>query len=95
MVVRSAMQLLLQRAGNLPASYVVHTVGPVWNEGNNKEIEKLRSCYQNSLALASEYKAKSITFQNISTGIYLIPKQLAAETALESVTAYLDSLASQ
>ncbi|MHA6533685.1 O-acetyl-ADP-ribose deacetylase [Paenibacillus sp. BAC0078] len=84
-------EAVITTAGNLPASYVIHTVGPVWNGGNNNEIEKLKSCYKNSLRFASDYKAKSIAFPNISTGIYRFPKQLAAETALEAVLNYLNS----
>ncbi|WP_274648997.1 O-acetyl-ADP-ribose deacetylase [Paenibacillus humicola] len=83
-------EAVITTAGNLPASHVIHTVGPVWNGGNKNEIEKLKSCYRNSLSLASEYKAKSIAFPNISTGIYRFPKQLAAETALEAVFDYLN-----
>ncbi|WP_409342872.1 O-acetyl-ADP-ribose deacetylase [Paenibacillus sp. MBLB4367] len=87
-------EAVITSAGSLPASYIIHTVGPVWNGGNSNEIEKLRSCYKNSLRLAMENKAKSIAFPNISTGIYRFPKQIAAETALESVVFYLDSLIS-
>ncbi|MFC0215826.1 O-acetyl-ADP-ribose deacetylase [Paenibacillus chartarius] len=72
-------------AGNLPASYVIHTVGPVWNGGTNNEMEKLRSCYMNCLRLAAEHNVKSIAFPNISTGIYRFPKQLAADIALKAV----------
>lgn len=86
---------VITTAGNLPASYVIHTVGPMWNEGNNDEIEKLRNCYENSLRLATGYKAKSIAFPNISTGIYRFPKLLAAETALEAVLDYLNSVSTE
>lgn len=86
-------EAVITTAGNLPASYVIHTVGPVWNDGNSNEIEKLNNCYANSLRLASEHKAKSIAFPNISTGIYRFPKQLAAETALQAVFEYLNSVA--
>lgn len=84
-------EAVITSAGNLPASYIIHTVGPVWNGGNNKEFEKLRSCYENSLRLASEYEAKAIAFPNISTGIYRFPKRLAAETAIEAVINYLNT----
>jgi O-acetyl-ADP-ribose deacetylase (regulator of RNase III) len=87
-------EAVITTAGNLPASYVIHTVGPVWNGGNNNEIEKLNRCYSNSLLLAAEYKAKSIAFPNISTGIYRFPKQLAAETALHTTISYLKPLSS-
>lgn len=80
-------EAVITTGGNLPASFVIHTVGPVWNSGTNNEIDKLRSCYVNSLALAKQYKAASIAFPN--TGIYRFPKQLAAETAFETVKSYI------
>src|SRR5680860_809223 len=52
----------------LPAKYVIHTVGPVWNGGNKNESKKLTSCYRNSLKLAVENNIKTIAFPNISTG---------------------------
>ncbi|WP_438447093.1 O-acetyl-ADP-ribose deacetylase [Gorillibacterium sp. sgz5001074] len=85
-------EAVITTAGNLPASYVIHTVGPVWNGGNNNEIEKLKNCYRNSLSLATEHKAKSIAFPNISTGIYRFPKQLAADIALQAVIEYLNAV---
>ncbi|OCT11555.1 RNase III inhibitor [Paenibacillus pectinilyticus] len=84
-------EAVITTAGNLPASYVIHTVGPVWNEGNNHVTDKLRACYINSLLLAREYNATSLAFPNISTGIYRFPKQLAAEIAIETVISHLDS----
>lgn len=85
-------EAVITTAGNLPARHVIHTVGPVWNGGNQGEASLLADCYRNSLGLALEYKAKSIAFPNISTGIYRFPKQLAAETALEAVIDYLNSV---
>lgn len=81
-------EAVITTAGNLPASYVIHTVGPVWSGGNRGEVEKLRSCYLNALKLAAEHQAESIAFPNISTGIYRFPKSLAAETALKAVSDY-------
>ncbi|MDJ1468333.1 O-acetyl-ADP-ribose deacetylase [Cytophagaceae bacterium DM2B3-1] len=75
-------------AGNLPAKYVIHTVGPVWNGGSNKESQLLQSCYLNSLRIANELTLKSIAFPNISTGIYHYPKQQAAEIAIHAVQAF-------
>ena len=72
-------------AGKLPAKYVIHTVGPRWNEGNSNEQRKLVNCYSNCLQLAVEYSIEHLVFPNISTGIYRFPKQLAAEIALEAV----------
>lgn len=74
---------------NLPASYVIHTVGPVWQGGHNSEKELLQNAYINSLKLAKEHKLNSIAFPNISTGVYGFPKKLAAQIAVDSVKSYL------
>ena len=74
----------------LPASYVIHTVGPVWRGGRQKETELLEACYTNSLDLALEHGLKSIAFPNISTGVYHFPKDLAAEIAIRTVSQFLD-----
>ncbi|MFO7828097.1 MAG: O-acetyl-ADP-ribose deacetylase [Bacteroidales bacterium] len=74
----------------LPAKYVIHTVGPVWYGGNNKETELLANCYKNSLKLALENDVKSIAFPNISTGVYRFPKDMAAEIAIRTVTEFLE-----
>ncbi|MET0029805.1 MAG: O-acetyl-ADP-ribose deacetylase [Candidatus Thiodiazotropha sp.] len=66
----------------LPASWVIHTVGPVWQGGMRGEADLLRSCYENSLSLAREHGVKSIAFPAISTGVYGYPKQPAAVLAL-------------
>lgn len=79
-------------AGNLPADYVIHTVGPVWKNGQKNEAELLANCYENSLRLGEENKAKSIAFPNISTGVYGFPKQKAAEIAVKTVNSYNGSL---
>ena len=78
-------------AGKLPAEYVIHTVGPVWNGGKNNEAEKLAECYWNSLMLAVEHGCSSIAFPNISTGIYGFPKALAAKIAVETVREFLET----
>lgn len=70
-------------AGDLPAKYVIHTVGPVWQDGTKNEPELLKKCYLNSLKIAEELKVESIAFPSISTGIYKYPKQKAAEVAIE------------
>ncbi len=80
---------VITRAGNLPAKYVIHTVGPVWNGGKSDESIKLRNCYQNALQLAIDNACKTVAFPNISTGIYGYPKQEAAEIALKTVTDFL------
>ncbi|WP_438434991.1 O-acetyl-ADP-ribose deacetylase [Gorillibacterium sp. sgz500922] len=84
-------EAVITTAGKLLASYVIHTVGPVWNGGTHNEVENLKSCYRNSLKLASQYEARSIAFPNISTGIYRFPKPLAAEAALEAVVDFLSA----
>lgn len=76
-------------AGLLPARYVVHTVGPVWNGGNRNEKELLANCYFNSLKLANELRVESIAFPNISTGVYHFPKKEAAEIAIGTVREFL------
>ena len=57
----------------LPAKYIIHTVGPVWNGGKNNEDNLLANCYKNSLKLAVENKIKTIAFPAISTGVYQFP----------------------
>ncbi len=70
---------------NLPAKYVIHTVGPVWRGGDNDEDRLLASCYRNSLEVANELKIGSIAFPAISTGIYGFPKQRAARIAVNEI----------
>ena len=76
---------VITTAGLLPAKYVIHTVGPVWNGGNKGEPELLANCYRNSLQLAIDHAVKSIAFPNISTGIYRFPKPEAAAIAIKEV----------
>ena len=74
---------------NLPAKYVIHTVGPVWYGGKSGEAEKLASCYRRSLEIAVANNLKTIAFPNISTGVYGYPKPEAAVIAIEEVTRFL------
>lgn len=74
---------------NLPAKYVIHTVGPVWNGGKYKEDELLSSCYQNSLKLAVENKIKTIAFPAISTGVYRFPLVRATKIAIDTTRKFL------
>ena len=74
----------------LPASFVIHTVGPVWCGGKNREKELLGKCYTNSLELALLNRFTSIAFPNISTGVYGFPKALAAEIAITAAKDFLD-----
>ena len=82
-------EAVITTAGHLPAQFVIHTVGPVWNGGKKKEAELLADCYQNSLKIAVEHKLSSIAFPNISTGIYGYPKKEAAEIAIRTVSEFL------
>lgn len=84
-------EAVITTAGNLPAKYLIHTVGPVWNGGKNDEDRLLGSAYRNSLALALKYDVKSIAFPNISTGIYRFPKDRAAELAIRRVEDFLSA----
>jgi len=74
---------------NLPAKFVIHTVGPVWHGGNSGEAEKLASCYRRCLEVAVSNGVKSIAFPNISTGVYGYPKQEAAQIAMAEVTGFI------
>jgi O-acetyl-ADP-ribose deacetylase (regulator of RNase III) len=78
----------------LPARFVIHTVGPVWRGGTAGERELLSSCYQKSLEIAAARDLKSIAFPSISTGIYGYPIELAAEVAVGTVQAFLDRVSS-
>ncbi|HET7628241.1 MAG TPA: O-acetyl-ADP-ribose deacetylase [Bacillales bacterium] len=77
-------------AGKLAATWVIHTVGPVWHGGGDWEEETLASCYRKVLELAEERGVKTIAVPNISTGVYRFPKARAAEIALRTVEAYIN-----
>jgi len=79
----------LTRAYRLPARYVIHTVGPVWQGGGAGEPGLLASCYRRSLALAAQHGVRTIAFPCISTGVYGYPAGPAARIAVESVRAAL------
>ena len=75
---------------DLPARWVIHTVGPVWSGGEAGEPDKLAGCYRNSLDLARENGARTVAFPAISTGVYGYPADQAAEIAVSTVHDYLD-----
>ena len=81
-------EAVITTAGNLPAKKVIHTVGPIWNGGGEKEAELLANCYRNSLRLAEDHALTSIAFPNISTGIYRFPRELAAGIAVRTVRSH-------
>lgn len=83
-------EAVITTGGNLPARYVIHTVGPVWQGGRKGEAKLLSNAYYNSLRLAVEHRLKTIAFPNISTGIYGFPKKEAAQVALQTVQAFLE-----
>ena len=81
-------EAVMTTAGKLPAQKVIHTVGPVWNKGDEKEKDFLKSCYIQSLRLAESNGLRRIAFPNISTGIYRFPKSVACEIAVAAVQGY-------
>lgn len=76
---------------NLPAKFVIHTVGPVWHGGTLNEEKLLENSYLNSLELAMKNNIKTIAFPNISTGVYNFPKQKAAFIAINAVQNFLET----
>jgi O-acetyl-ADP-ribose deacetylase (regulator of RNase III) len=74
---------------NLPAKYVIHTVGPVYNDGRHGERGLLESCYRKSLTLAMEYKCQSVAFPLISSGVYGYPKDQALKVAVDVISEFL------
>jgi O-acetyl-ADP-ribose deacetylase (regulator of RNase III) len=79
----------LTRGYRLPARFVIHTVGPVWQGGDQGEAERLAACYRNSLLIAARQQLRSIAFPAISTGVYGYPKAAATAIAVRSVRAFV------
>lgn len=79
----------ITRGYRLPARHVIHTVGPVWRDGNHGERAALAACYRNSLALAVQHGLRAIAFPAISTGVYRFPVPEACRIAIETTTQFL------
>lgn len=82
-------QAVITPGFDLPAKYIIHTVGPVWQDGKHGEPALLHDCYTNSLQLASQYKCKSIAFPLIASGVYGYPKDQALKAATAAITEFL------
>jgi O-acetyl-ADP-ribose deacetylase (regulator of RNase III) len=80
---------VITTGGNLPATYVIHTVGPVWRGGGHGEAKVLASCYTEALRIASEKNLSSIAFPAISTGVYGYPQEEAARISVAAVTGFI------
>ena len=83
-------QAKITKAYKLPAKWVIHTVGPVWRDGQHGEEELLASCYRNSLALAEQNRARTIAFPSISTGAYGFPMDKAARIAVAEIRKFFE-----
>ncbi|THB83627.1 O-acetyl-ADP-ribose deacetylase [Pantoea allii] len=83
-------EAVITGAGNLPADYVIHTVGPRWSDGQHNEDTLLKSAYLSCFKLVGHHGIKTVSFPNISTGIYGFPKERAAAIALDVIKHSLD-----
>lgn len=83
-------QSKITKGYNLPAKYVIHTVGPVWYGGNKNEPELLKSCYTTALNLAKENNIKTIAFPAISCGVYHFPIDKACKIAYDTVNEFIN-----
>ena len=86
----AAGNAVITTGGNLPAKYVIHTVGPIYHSGNHRETETLASCHRESIRLADEHQLQSLAFPAISTGAYGYP---VAEAAPIAISAAIEALA--
>lgn len=82
-------QAKITKGYKLPAGYVIHTPGPVWNGGGKQEEELLKSCYENCLRLAAEHGCRTVAFPSISTGIYRFPLEKASVIAVTAIREFL------
>ena len=82
---------VLTTAGDLPADYVIHTVGPVYGQNRGQDAQLLAECYQNSLLIAREHSLTSVAFPAISTGIFGYPMDEAASVASQTISRFLST----
>lgn len=82
-------QAKITKGYRLPARYVIHTPGPVWNGGGKKEEQLLQSCYRSCLELAAEHGCRTVAFPSISTGIYRFPLEKASAIAVGTILDFL------
>ncbi len=83
-------EAVITTAGNMPARFVIHTVGPIWNPSDPERMDALlANCYTNSLLLAAKNNVEQIAFPNISTGVYHFPKERAARIAIQSCQRFI------
>ena len=85
-----AGEAVMTTGGEMPAKYVIHTVGPIWHGGKKGEEEKLKDCYLNSLKVAVDNQCKTIAFPAISTGVYGYPRELAAKVSSKAAKDFLE-----
>jgi O-acetyl-ADP-ribose deacetylase (regulator of RNase III) len=84
-------EAVVTTGGNLPALYVIHTVGPIYGEHRGREAELLANCYYNSLSLAVEKNVTSVAFPSIATGVYGYPRDEAAEVSSRTIETFLSN----
>ena len=84
-------EAVVTSGGNLPALYVIHTVGPIHGEQGGREAELLANCYHNSLALAVEKNVTSVAFPSIATGVYAYPRDAAAQVSSRTIEKFLEN----
>ena len=80
---------MITPAGDLPAQYVIHTVGPIYGQHHGREAELLAACYKNSFKLAAQHSLASIAIPAISTGAFSYPSDQAAEVSSQAIEEYL------